>query len=415
MRVAYLSTHYPSVSHTFIQGEITALEATGVEVLPIALNAPGSGDVQTDLDRTERARTLYVKAIPRSTMVRTFARTLLRHPGAFIGTALRAAASGRLDLGQGAKAVLQVLEAILVWDHCERHGVHAVHAHFGQAPASVAWWTVRFADAIEPGRWTWSVTIHGWHEFVTEDTSQLRPKLAAADLVVCVSDFTRAQLMRIAPKRAWDRIHVVRCGVDLEAFPRREHHPVGSPPVIAITARLSAEKGHAVLLAAVARLAEQALATRVVVIGDGPGRDDIEDDVRRLGLTDVVELRGAQPPAEVAAVLRDADVFCLPTFAEGLPVSLMEAMAVGVPVVTTFISGIPELVVDGETGWVVPAGNVDRLADALRDALCGPDRDARVDAARERVERQHDRRRTTADLERLLRACHDGSGGEEGG
>jgi glycosyltransferase involved in cell wall biosynthesis len=148
-----------------------------------------------------------------------------------------------------------------------------------------------------------------------------------------------------------------------------------------------------------------------VVIGDGPARDDVEDEVRRLGLDDVVELRGAQPPAAVAAALRDADVFCLPTFAEGLPVSLMEAMAVGVPVVTTFISGIPELVVDGDTGWVVPAGSVDQLAAALRDALCGDDRDARIDAARARVERQHDRRRTTVDLERLLRDCHAGRGG----
>lgn len=406
MRVAYLSTHYPSVSHTFIQGEITALEATGIEVLPIALNAPGPGDVQTDLDRTERDRTLYVKAIPRAAMARTFARTLLRQPGAVLRTGLRAVASGGLDLGRGAKAVLQLLEAILVWDHCERHGVHAIHAHFGQAPASVAWWVVRFADDVAPDRWTWSVTIHGWHEFVTEDTSQLRPKLAAADLVVCVSDFTRAQLMRIAPKRVWDRIHVVRCGVDLDAFARRDPRPVASPPVIAITARLSAEKGHAVLLGAVARLAEEGLPTRVVVIGDGPGRADVEEEVERLGLAGSVELRGAQPPAAVAAALRAADVFCLPTFAEGLPVSLMEAMAVGVPVVTTYISGIPELVVDGETGWVVPAGSVDPLADALRAALCGPDREAVVEAARRRVERQHDRRRTTADLERLLRGCH---------
>ncbi len=406
MRVAYLSTHYPSVSHTFIQGEITALEATGIEVLPIALNAPGPGDVQTDLDRAERDRTLYVKAIPRAAMVRTLARTLLRHPGAVVRTGLQALASGRLDLGAGAKAVLQLLEAVLVWDHCQRHGVHAIHAHFGQAPASVAWWVARLGNAIGDERWTWSVTIHGWHEFVTEDTSRLRDKLTAADLVVCVSDFTRAQVLRIAPRSAWDEVAVVRCGIDLEAFAPRASRPVGSPPLVVVTARLAAEKGHLVLLDALRRLADEGMAVHARIIGDGPLRGEIDDAITRLGLDDVVELTGALPPAEVAAALREADVFCLPTFAEGLPVSLMEAMAVGVPVVTTYISGIPELVVDGETGWVVPAGSTEALSGALRDALTSPTRDARIAAALERVRDRHDRVRNAVELERLLVRAH---------
>ena len=126
-------------------------------------------------------------------------------------------------------------------------------------------------------------------------------------------------------------------------------------------------------------------------------------------MTDLVEFVGALAPSAVAAALRDADVFCLPSFAEGLPVSIMEAMAVGVPVVTTYISGIPELVVNDRTGWVVPAGDADALAAAVASALTSPDRDLIVRQAREAVAAAHDIRRNVVELEAALRRAHAGS------
>ncbi len=407
MRITYLSTHYPSVSHTFIQGEILALEARGVEVLPTALNPPAAGDLLTELDERERRRTFYVKGVSRPAMARLFATVAVRHPGPFLGGLARALASGRLDLARGFKAVAQFLEGVLIWDHSVRHGSSAIHAHFGQAPAAVAAHAAAFGNAIGAQRWTWSVTIHGWHEFATEDTSQLRAKLAAADQVISISDFTRSQLLRLSGPRGWDRISVVRCGIDLAAFPVRTERPVSSPPVVVVTARLSAEKGHLVLLQALAALRRDGHELRARLIGSGPLAEVIEAEAARLGVADAVELTGALPPLEVARALREADVFCLPTFAEGLPVSIMEAMASGVPVVTTYISGIPELVVDGETGWIVPAGNVDALAAALLAATEGPGRHDVVAAARRAVEERHDRSRNVVELERLLRACHE--------
>lgn len=407
MRITYLTTHYPSVSHTFIQGEIAALERRGIEVLPVALNPAAPADLLTPLDEQEQRRTFYVKGVARSQMARTFAAAALRHPGPFLLGLLRAVRSGGFDAGRAAKSVAQFLEGVLVWDHARRHGSSAIHAHFGQAPASVAAQAAAFGTAVGPERWTWTLTVHGWHEFATEDTSQLRAKLADADGVVAISDFTRAQLLRIGPRDLRARLEVVRCGIDLDAFPRRGTDTVGEPPVAVVTARLSAEKGHAVLLEALALLRRSGTDLRVRVIGSGPLRDDLAADAERLGVADLVDLLGALPPAEVARELRAADLFCLPTFAEGLPVSIMEAMASGVPVVTTYVSGIPELVVHGETGWITPAGNVEALADALRSAIGSPDRPAVVAAARAAVEARHDRRPNAIELEALLRRWHE--------
>ncbi len=410
LRIAYLSTHYPSVSHTFIQGEIVALEAEGVEVVPMALNRPQASDLLTDLDHREAARTFYVKAVAPATIVATVTSAAIRHPVAVTAGALNALRAGGANVGLGVKTLMQFFEAILVWRHCERHGLTAIHAHFGQAPASVASQAAAFGRNVVRRRWTWSATIHGWHEFVTEDTSRLRAKLADADLVVCVSNFTRSQLQRLSPPADWPKLAIVRCGIDFKAFPPRPLASVSAPPMIVIIARLSPEKGHTVLLEAVAQLRRQGFHTTVRVIGIGPFRDDLEKAASRLGIADAIEFTGALPPSEVAAQLRQADVFCLPTFAEGLPVSIMEAMAIGVPVVTTYISGIPELVIDGQTGWVVPAGDPQLLAGAVRDAIVGERRDAIVESARRRTRDRHDRRTNVAQLATLLQDCHDPGG-----
>jgi glycosyltransferase involved in cell wall biosynthesis len=142
-------------------------------------------------------------------------------------------------------------------------------------------------------------------------------------------------------------------------------------------------------------------------IGDGDFEDDLRRAAARLGVADVVTFAGPQPPSVVAGTLRDADIFCLPSFAEGLPVSIMEAMAIGVPVVTTYISGTPELVEDGVTGWVVPAGNAARLAAAIRDVTTSPARAGIIEAARAAVVERHDLARNAKELADVLQRCHD--------
>lgn len=409
MRIAYLSTDYPAVSHTFIQREIHALEARGIEVVPITLNRAPEGQLLTDLDRSDAARTFVVKSASAGVAV-TLATTMLRHPLATLRGIRRAFGGTHGDLTRIRKQLLQFLEALLVWRHCRAERCEGLHAHFGQVPATVAWFTAAFANDVQrSGRFTWSVTIHGWHEFVTEDTSRLADKLDAADGVVCISSFTRSQLMRIGPVSAWPKIDIVRCGLDLDDFPFRGDLAPATVPTVVITARLSPEKGHLVLIQAVGRLRAAGTDVRVRCIGSGPFEADLRAAAETAGVTDLVEFVGALAPSAVAAALREADVFCLPSFAEGLPVSIMEAMAVGVPVVTTYISGIPELVVNDHTGWVVPAGDDEALATAIASALGSPERDRIVRKAREAVAAAHDIRRNVVGLEAALRRAHAGA------
>ncbi len=407
MRIAYLATDYPAVSHTFIQREIHALEARGIEVVPITLNRAPDSQLLTDLDRSDAARTFVVKSASAGTAL-TLATTMVRHPVATLRGIRRAIGGTRGDLTRIRKQLLQFLEALLVWRHCRAERCEGVHAHFGQVPATVAWFTAAFANDVARGgrRFTWSVTIHGWHEFVTEDTSRLADKLEAADGVVCISHYTRSQLMRIAPVAAWPKIDIVRCGLDLDDFAFRGTRVPAESPTIVITARLSPEKGHVVLVQALARLRAGGVDVRARFIGSGPLEADLRAAALGAGVADLVEFVGPLAPSAVAAALREADVFCLPSFAEGLPVSIMEAMAIGVPVVTTYISGIPELVVNDRTGWVVPAGDVDALADAVRSALESPGRDRIVASAREAVAAAHDIYRNVVGLEAALRRAH---------
>ena len=219
----------------------------------------------------------------------------LRHPAATLRGVRRAFGAGPGTPRAVLTRLLQFVEALLVWRHSEAAGSTVIHAHFAQAPATVAMLAAGFGNDIEPDRWKWGVTIHGWHEFANEDTSLLRAKLEAADLVVGISEFTRAQLMRIAPVECWPKIHVVRCGIDRRIFPPRRPQLPSTVPRIVMTARLSREKGHLVLLQAVQRLRSRGIETKTVLIGHGPARSDIESAVadartRRLRRTD----RGAQ-------------------------------------------------------------------------------------------------------------------------
>ncbi|MEK7424919.1 MAG: glycosyltransferase [Actinomycetota bacterium] len=406
MKISYLSTHYPFVSHTFIQREILALQHLGLEVFPIALNKAHQSDLLTEIDRREAARTFYVKGLGRARIVGGLLSTFARHPLATGRGLRRALKDTRFDVSYAVKRVLQFMEAVLVWRHSIKHDTTAIHAHFGQAPATVARFAAAFGNDVGRGVRTWSVTIHGWHEFVTEDSSDLKRKIDTADLVVGISDFTRAQLMRIGDPSRWHHLAVVRCGLALAEFPRRPDQPIGDVPLIVVTARLSPEKGHLVLVEALSILRSRGVAMQARFIGSGPFGDEIAAAAVRFGVDDIVEFTGPLPPGEVAAELGAADIFCLPTFAEGLPVSIMEAMAIGVPVVTTYISGIPELVIDGVTGWVVPAANAELLADKL-EQVNGPDRLAIIQAARQRVECRHDIASNAPQLAAHLRACHD--------
>ncbi len=414
-RVLYLATHFPAVSHTFISDEVAYLRDSGIQVLTCSINGASADALKSERGRREGETTFYLKAQGASGAARSVVRALSRRPLRLLGCTWKLLRSDMFDLPRSSKRLAQVAEAVMLWDHCSRLDVRAIHAHFGGVPATVAWYTAEIGNALARNGeaelpWTWSVTIHGWHEFTSEGAAQLQAKLHSAAMVACISDFTHAQLKRIALPADWSKLHVVRCGIDPDRFPARA--PLARPrdPVVIITARLSPEKGHIDLFEAVSLLNARGCRVRVRCIGDGPFVEALERAIAQHSLVDQIEMLGPLPPLEVERELAEADVFCLPSSAEGLPVAIMEAMAVGVPVVTTYISGIPELIRSGDTGWIVPAARPDLLAAAIEDILDDPETTADVVArARDAVLEQHDGRRNAEQLRALMDHYHSGA------
>lgn len=368
--VAYVMTDYPRLAMTFIADEIDEVECLGHRVVPIAINVPlASESSERDHDRRERS-CLYLKRAGWLPIAAATFRTARRNPVEFtqlVGAALR---SARLDLGLTVRRLAHLAYASLVVEHCRAASVRHLHSHFGQAPASIAWFASSIGNWGHDGRWSWSFTIHGFQDFVDENVARLDLKAESADFVVCVSDFTRSQLCRITDPVLWDRFHVVRCGIDFERFPPRSPHSASAPARVLTVGRLSPEKGHATLLEAICRLRDHdGIDVELEIVGDGPFAERLEQLATELGIDTAVTFRGQLPPDEVARHLSRADVFCLPSFSEGLPVSIMEAMAVGVPVVATAIAGIPELAVHRETAVTVPPGSVPELARAIATLL----------------------------------------------
>lgn len=271
------------------------------------------------------------------------------------------------------------------------HSIRHLHAHFGQTPATIAWIACEILNRTTSRRTSWSFTIHGFQDFVDDAVARLDLKAASADFIICVSDYTKAQLCRVTDPQYWNRFHVVRCGIDLKAFPFRTSHPDRTVPRIIFVARLSPEKGHLILLHALKTLRDEGTDIELQIVGAGPFEESIRRQAALLGIDGMIAYTGELPPADVSKLLADADIFCLPSFSEGLPVSIMEAMAIGVPVVSTWISGIPELAINGTTALTVPASNVAALATALKSLANDKELRARLARnARAEVERMHD-------------------------
>jgi glycosyltransferase involved in cell wall biosynthesis len=296
-------------------------------------------------------------------------------------------------------------ESIALWRECRGRGIRHIHVHLGGTASSVALLTVRFANgsAGRDGEWSWSMTVHGPDDF---HEPQLAAKVREAGFVVCISDFARSQLMQLVEESHWTKLHVVHCGVDVDAFsPRRSGRPTGGRPANILTVgRLARTKGQAVLLQAISELNRDGVPAQLTVVGDGPERSALEEVARGLELDGRVQWCGAVGHESIADYYGCADVFCLASFAEGVPVVLMEAMARELPVVATSIAGIPELVDDGVSGMLVRPGRPDQLAAALAKLIGDPGLGLRMGrAGREKVAAEYDTRRSGGELDQLFR------------
>lgn len=393
MRIGYLMNTYPVTSATFIRREIAALEAIGVDVARFAVR-PWSEDLVEAADRAEAARTHYLLAPGALRLLWFFLLELLANPrGCVRGFAALWAMARAAGQGALLRHVAYLLEAV----HLKRaaKGCAHIHAHFTTNTAAVALLCHRLGGP------EFSFTAHGPDEFDDPKASSLALKLAEARFAVAITQFARTRLALAGGPQVWDKLHVVHCGVDLD-----DMTPVPPPPDNApfvCVGRLCPQKAQVLLVQAMAELVKTHPDARLVLIGDGDTRPQIEALIARHSLQNAVELRGWADGAAVKAALSGARAMVLPSFAEGLPIVIMEAFALGRPVISTYIAGIPELV-DREAGWLVPAGDVAALADALRKCLETPRErlDVMGVTARKRVEDRHDLRASADRLKALF-------------
>lgn len=365
LKLAYVLNTYPAPSHSFIRREIRALERRGLEVHRFAMR-PHDGNLADPGDREEAARTEYVLAAGIAALLGSLLRCLAARPGGTLSALRQALAMGLKSEAGLARHLVYWLEAAHLARRARALGIERLHAHFGTNAATVA------MLAGPMGAPVYSFTVHGPEEFDKPALIGLTAKLEEADFAVAVSSFGRSQLCRQVAPRHWSKLKVVHCGIEPERFADPAPLPEGRPLRLVCVGRFAEQKGLLVLVEAVAQVVARGVAVEVVLVGDGPMRPLIERRIAQLQLEGAIRLAGWRDEAGVRAEIGAAHGMVLPSFAEGLPVVLMEAMVSRRPVIATYIAGIPELVQPGTNGWLVPAGDAEALAAAMVDMAMAP-------------------------------------------
>lgn len=359
-KVAYVASAFPALSETFVLREVNELVRTGWDVRVFGLKRLKQAALHGDAERwKDRAR---VPALLSTALAGANFRQFIKQPATFVklwvqGLAWHAGSANFL-----LRTPVSLLRAADVAAFLEREGIPHVHAHFATHPAMAALAAARLAGV------SYSVTAHA-HDLFMRQTG-LEDRLRGAKFVVCISEFNRRFLLARYPDLDPEKLVVIPCGVNVEQIAFRPPPVPSGPLKVLCVAGLQEYKGQRVLLAAMAQMvkSQDVICT---FVGTGPDREGLEEQTRELGLGEKVRFLGAQPQEEVARLLSEADVFVAPSVVartgqmDGVPVALMEAMATGVPVVASDLSGIGELVINWETGMLVPPSDVQALAGAI--------------------------------------------------
>ncbi|MFN8051767.1 MAG: glycosyltransferase family 4 protein [Acidimicrobiales bacterium] len=373
--VGYLTGGYPRVTDSFIRREIHGVEDCGIRVERFAVRRPDDRSMVSDAQRRERELTTYLLGRGPAEYARALTRAARRSPRRFAAAAALAARTRRLGASGSFRQLAYFVEAAVLADLMTERGVDHLHDHFADASCTVA----MLASALSGI--PYSFTIHGPAIFFEPHLWHLDAKLRTATFCAAISSFARSQASLFCEPETWDRLHVVHCGVDPTDTSPAVERTDGRPVELLFVGRLEPVKGLLVLLDAVHRLVRDGDDVHLTIVGDGAERGDIEARTAELGLAAAVRFAGYRSDAEVRDHLAAADVFVLPSFAEGVPISLMEALAQEVVVVATNVGGVTELVRHDENGLVVPPGDADALAAALRTLAHDGDLRTRLGAA----------------------------------
>lgn len=396
--IAYLTTQYPAVSHSFIRREIAGIEAGGMAVARYSIR-PFPDALPDPHDRAEALRTAVILNGNLARLAGAAIMVCASRPGLFLDAVACAFNMARKAGGDFVKHGAYLLEACWLFRALRKKDVRHLHVHFGTNATAVARITRRLGGPA------YSFTVHGPDEFDRPAQLDMRGKIAESAFCVAISSYGRSQLMRWSRYADWPKIQIVRCGVDETFTTPLESVPVPDAPNLCCVARLSGQKGLPLLIEAAAKLAEQGKTFHLTLVGGGEMEPEIRTQISASGLQDKVTMAGWASADEVRRIIQSCRAMVLPSFAEGLPVVIMEALALERPVITTMIAGIPELV-DAECGWLVPAGDVDAITEAMASAIeLSPD--ALETMGRRGRERVLERHRADSNAAGLLRLIDD--------
>jgi colanic acid/amylovoran biosynthesis glycosyltransferase len=386
--------------------EVEHLRRKGVDVATLSIHRADRADLLSSADRAEAATTFSVLPTSLGELLVAHLEAAVRSPRRYLSTLGLALRTGAPGLRERLWHLFYFGEAMILLRHARRAGIAHLHAHFADSATDVAMLVTHYRRGQRVGAMpcSWSLAVHGSVEFYNERQYALADKLAHARFAVAISDFGRSQLMRLTAKERWPHVHVVRCGVDLHVYaPPSERSGRADGAEILFVGRLLHGKGLSLLFEAIVALRGRGLDVTVTVVGDGPARADAERDVAASGLSNHVRFLGSIGQDELREQYARADVFCLPSFAEGIPVVAMEAMAMELPVVTTRVMGLPELIDDGANGVLVAPGRLDLLVEALERLVRSPDERLRLGrAARARIRDDYDVARSAARMREVL-------------
>ena len=384
MRIAYLTGEYPRVTDTFIQLEVAELRRLGATVQPFSVRRPRNGEALSSAQKEERDRTSYLLP-PNSFRLLKAHLKLLCRPKQYLSALALAWKTRQLGIRGTFYQAIYFLEAGLLADRLHQQNITHLHNHIGDSSGTVT----MLASML--GNFGYSFTLHGPGIFFEPTRWRIDEKISRAKFVCCISQFCRSQAMIFAPVEAWPKLQIVHCGVDPQSFDdvaeglsepsveplsqqvsdslSRLSKAINSGQSLLYVGRLAAAKGLPVLLKSLATLTSAHPSVHLTVVGDGPDREPLERQATDLGIAAHVDFVGSQSPVQVRHYLRSADVFVMSSFAEGIPVVLMEAMMAQRPVVATQIAGISELVEDGVSGFLVPPSDVEGLSDRIHQLL----------------------------------------------
>lgn len=397
MKIAYLTGEYPRATDTFILREVQALRRLGLDVVTCSVRTTSADQHVGPEQRAEAASTFKILAAAKKpkTLIASQLRALLspkRYFRAF-RLAMRTSPPG---LRNHIYQFFYFLEAAVLADHLRREEVEHLHNHIAKASCTVA------MIASEISGIPYSFTLHGPDIFFEPHHWRLDAKIETAAFVACISHFCRSQAMLFSAPQHWEKLHIIHCGIEPDRYAPAQR--TSQSPTLLFVGRLAAVKGVPVLFDALKTVIQSHPDVVLRLIGDGPERQALVARATDMGLEDHVMFSGYQSQSEVAEALSTTDIFVLPSFAEGVPVVLMEAMASQVPVVTSLIAGVPELVEDGVSGLLVPPGATAALADALNRLLDDARLRARFGSAgREKVARDFV---SAKEAEKLMQLFH---------